>query len=257
MAPANETVIRAVGMALASLSAAFAMYMLAYGAGEDAHQRHGASGDLRPAARAGRRRSKALRRREGNAATAVDMAATGSVANSTAQAVVGARPIEIVAAQADRVWLKIDGGIHMATPGDERRRAWGRIGAIVARKGGWVLLDDKGGELLGVAKGANGASLFTRGRNLRIIRQGSECERGCRCRGWAGSGLFAPDFCTAQRLDGVSCFSRYPELDADRSRILWKACTRWSPRSLEPSSNQHATAWPSAAMPIWAASMAT
>src|SRR6202020_1159876 len=34
MAPAHETVIRAVGMALASLSAAFAMYMLAYGAGK-------------------------------------------------------------------------------------------------------------------------------------------------------------------------------------------------------------------------------
>ena len=34
MAPAHETVIRAVGMALASLSAAFAMYMLAYGGGK-------------------------------------------------------------------------------------------------------------------------------------------------------------------------------------------------------------------------------
>ena len=34
MAPAHETVIRAVGMTLASLSAAFAMYMLAYGAGK-------------------------------------------------------------------------------------------------------------------------------------------------------------------------------------------------------------------------------
>ena len=40
----------------------------------------------------------------------------------------------------------------------------GRIGAIVARNGGWVLLDDKGTELLAVAKGANGASLFTRKR---------------------------------------------------------------------------------------------
>ena len=34
MAPAHETVIRAVGMALASTSAAFAIYMLAYGAGK-------------------------------------------------------------------------------------------------------------------------------------------------------------------------------------------------------------------------------
>ena len=162
MAPANETVIRAVGMALASLSAAFAMYMLAYGAGKTRingmehlaifAQPRGPGGAVRGPTPP-----------EANGATAVDMAATGSVASSTAQAVVGARPIEIVAAQADRVWLKIDGGIHMATPGDDVA-GLGRIGAIVARKGGWVLLDDKGGELLSVAKGANGASLFTRGR---------------------------------------------------------------------------------------------
>ena len=37
--------------------------------------------------------------------------------------------------------------------------------AIVARNGGWAVLDDKGAELLGVAKGANGASLFTHRRN--------------------------------------------------------------------------------------------
>jgi hypothetical protein len=161
MTTANETVIRAVGMALASLSAAFAMYMLAYGAGKTRingmehlaifAQPRGPGGAVRGPTPP-----------EANAATAVDMAATGSVASSTAQ-VVGARPIEIVAAQADRVWLKIDGGIHMATPGDDVA-GLGRIGAIIARNGGWVLLDDKGGELLGVAKGANGASLFTRGR---------------------------------------------------------------------------------------------
>ena len=34
MAPAHETVIRAVGMALASLSMGFAMYMLVYGGGK-------------------------------------------------------------------------------------------------------------------------------------------------------------------------------------------------------------------------------
>jgi hypothetical protein len=85
------------------------------------------------------------------------MAATGSLAASPA------RPVEIVAAQADRVWLKIDGGIRMATPGDNVA-GLGRIGAIVARNGGWSLLDEKGAELLGVAKGANGASLFTRKR---------------------------------------------------------------------------------------------
>ena len=72
-----------------------------------------------------------------------------------------ARPVEIVAARADRVWLKIDGAIRAAAPGDSVAGV-GRIGAIVARDGGWVLLDDKGATLLTLARGANGASLFTR-----------------------------------------------------------------------------------------------
>ena len=93
----------------------------------------------------------------------VDMAATGSLAASAGKAPLNARPVEIIAAQADRVWLKIDGVIRTAAPGDSVA-GLGRIGAIVARNGGWVLLDDKGAELLAVAKGANGASLFTRRR---------------------------------------------------------------------------------------------
>ena len=158
MAPAHETVIRAVGMALASTSAAFAIYMLAYGAGKTRingmehlaifAQPRGPGGTVRdptpPSA---------------DASTPVDMAATGSLAASA----VGARPVEIVAAQADRVWLRIDGAIRTAEPGD-KVAGLGRIGAIVARNGGWVLLDDKGADLLAVAKGANGASLFTRKR---------------------------------------------------------------------------------------------
>jgi hypothetical protein len=162
MAPANETVIRAVGMALASLSAAFAMYMLAYGAGKTRingmehlaifAQPRGPGGAVRDPAPPNT-----------DTPTAVDMSATGSVASSTAQATVGVQPVEIVAAQADRVWLKINGGIHVATAGDDVA-GLGRIGAIVARNGGWVLLDDRGGELLGVTKGANGASLFSRNR---------------------------------------------------------------------------------------------
>ena len=91
------------------------------------------------------------------------MAATGSLAASAGKAAPEARPVEIVAAEADRVWLKIDGAIRTAAPGDTVA-GLGRIGAIVARNGGWVLLDDKGKELLAVAKGANGASLFTRKR---------------------------------------------------------------------------------------------
>ena len=85
MAPAHETVIRAVGMALASLSAAFAMYMLAYGAGKTRingmehlaifAQPRGPGGVVRgptpPSA---------------DVSTPVDMAATGSLAASAGQA---------------------------------------------------------------------------------------------------------------------------------------------------------------------------
>src|SRR5580693_8924884 len=78
MAPAHETVIRAVGMALASTSAAFAIYMLAYGAGKTRingmehlaifAQPRGPGGAVRGAPP------------PADAATAVDMAATGSLA---------------------------------------------------------------------------------------------------------------------------------------------------------------------------------
>jgi hypothetical protein len=162
MAPGHEIVIRAVGSALAGLSMAFAIYMLAYGGGKTRiygmehlaifAKPRGDGGVVRgpippPAGRAPQ----------------VDMAATGSLAVSAGKAASDARPVEIIAAQADRVWLKIDGAIRTAAPGDSVA-GLGRIGAIVARNGGWVLLDDKGAELLAVAKGANGASLFTRKR---------------------------------------------------------------------------------------------
>jgi hypothetical protein len=157
MAPGHEIVIRALGSALAGLSMAFAIYMLAYGGGKTRingmehlaifAQPRGPGGSVGgPAAPA-----------PGNASQ-VDMAATGSVAAAGAKA-----PIEIVAAQADRVWLKIDGAIRTAAPGDSVA-GLGRIGAIVGRDDGWALLDDKGAELLTVTKGANGASLFTRRR---------------------------------------------------------------------------------------------
>ena len=159
MAPAHETVIRAVGMALASLSAAFAMYMLAYGAGKTRingmehlaifAQPRGAEGGARgPAPSA-------------DGGPAVDMSATGSLADSASKAAPYPRPVEIIGADADRVWLRVDGAIRAAAPGDSVA-GLGRIGAIVARDGGWVLLDDKGAQLLTVAKGANGAALFTR-----------------------------------------------------------------------------------------------
>jgi hypothetical protein len=162
MAPAHETVIRAVGMALASLSMAFAMYMLAYGGGKTRingmdhlaifAQPRGPGNVVRdptpPSA---------------DASKPVDMEATGSLAASTSQAAPTSRPVAIVAADADRVWLKINGAILMAAPGDTVA-GLGRIGAIVARNDGWAVLDDKGAELLVLSKGANGASLFTRRR---------------------------------------------------------------------------------------------
>ena len=162
MAPAHETVIRAVGMALASLSMGFAMYMLAYGAGKTRingmehlaifAQPRGPGNVVRDPAP-----------QSADASKPVDMEATGSLAASTGQAAPTPRAVEVVAAQADRVWLKIGGAILMAAPGDTVA-GLGRIGAIVARNDGWVVLDDKGKELLRLTKGANGASLFTRRR---------------------------------------------------------------------------------------------
>jgi len=165
MAPGHEIAIRAVGTALAGMSIAFAVYMLAYGDGKTringlehlaifAQPRGGSGG-------AARAESPASQTSSGGAA--VDMATTGSVAASDAKAPPEKRPVEIVAARADRVWLRIDGAIRSAVPGDSVSGV-GRIGAIVARDGGWVLLDDKGAALLAVTKGANGAALFARKR---------------------------------------------------------------------------------------------
>ena len=121
MAPGHEIVIRALGSALAGLSMAFAIYMVAYGGGKTRingmehlaifAQPRGPGGSVGgPAAQPAEN------------APQVDMAATGSVAAAGAKA-----PSEIVAAQADRVWLKIDGAIRTAAPGDSVA-GLGRIG---------------------------------------------------------------------------------------------------------------------------------
>ncbi len=163
MASDQEIALRAVGTALAGLSIAFAAYMLANGGGktrvngmeylEIFAQPRGVA-VVAPAVRAPAPSPVA-------GAPAVDLATTGSLADSASKAGQDARPVEIVAARADRVWLKIDGAIRAAAPGDSVAGV-GRIGAIVARDGGWVLLDDKGATLLTLARGANGASLFAR-----------------------------------------------------------------------------------------------
>jgi hypothetical protein len=161
MAPGHEIVIRALGTALAGLSIAFAAYMMAYGEGKIRingmehlaifAQPRGPAGAVGPV--------QPLQ----DASPQVDMAATGSLAASAGEAAADARPVQIVAAQADRVWLRVDGAIRAAAPGDSVP-GLGRIGSIVARNGGWVLLDDKGAELLAVARSANGAALFARKR---------------------------------------------------------------------------------------------
>jgi len=159
MAPGHEVVIRALGSALAGLSMAFAIYMLAYGGGKTRiYGMEHLAIFAQPRGEEGVVRGPIPLPADG--VPAVDMAATGSLAPADAKAP-RARPPEIVAAQADRVWLKIDGAIRIAVPGDVIA-GLGRIGAIAPRAGGWVLLDDKGAELLSVTKGANGAALFTR-----------------------------------------------------------------------------------------------
>ena len=163
MAPGQEIAVRAVGTALAGLSVAFAVYMLAYGGGKtrvNGMEYLGIFAQPRgPDSRGACGRSSAPAARGQHAG--LDTATTGSLAASSGDAAQDARPVEIVAARADRVWLKIDGAIRAAAPGDNVAGV-GRIGAIVARDGGWVLLDDKGATLLSVAKDANGASLFAR-----------------------------------------------------------------------------------------------
>jgi hypothetical protein len=165
MAPGPEIAIRAVGTALAGMSIAFAVYMLAYGEGKTrvnglAHlaifaQPRGSAGALRPADRPAPPIA--------DSGAAVDMSTTGSFAASAGKAPPEAHPVEIVAARADRVWLRIGGALRSAVPGDSVA-GLGHIGAIVARDGGWVVLDDKGAPLLAVTRGANGAALFARDR---------------------------------------------------------------------------------------------
>jgi hypothetical protein len=126
MAPGQEIAIRALGTALAGLSLATAIHMLAYGGGKmrvnnaeylaifaEPRGRAGEASPVKPPAQ-----------------PVIDMATTGSLPAVAGKPALHSRPAEIVAARADR---------------------------IVARNGGWVLLDDNGATLLTVASSANGA----------------------------------------------------------------------------------------------------
>jgi hypothetical protein len=165
MPPGQEIAIRAVGTALAGVSIAFAVYMLAYGEGKTRinglehlaifAQPRGTTG--------GTHAPEGSTQVSTPGGAPVDLATTSSLSASASNPARAPRPAEIVAARADRVWLRIDGALRSAAPGDSVPGV-GRIGAIVARDGGWVLLDDKGAALLAVAKHANGVSLFARNR---------------------------------------------------------------------------------------------
>jgi len=148
-----DVALRAIGTALAGLSLAFAAYMVAYGGYQI--RINGMEYLMIFAQPRGPRAAPPL------VLPPLDMMETGSFkpAPSPPQP---PRPIEAIAARPGRVWLMIDGALRAASPGDDVPRL-GRIGGVVPRDGGWVVLDDKGVTLLTVAKRANGAVMFSRG----------------------------------------------------------------------------------------------
>ncbi len=155
-----DVALKAIGTSLASASIVFAGYMFAFGGGEVrvmgmdylalfAQPRGSATAVVVPAALL-----------PATAATAIDTSPTGSVADPQPNPLPPPRP-QIVAARPGRVWLSTEGKIVAAGPGEEVA-GLGRIGAIVRRDGGWVVLDDHGRTLTTLAGPANGAVLFSR-----------------------------------------------------------------------------------------------
>jgi hypothetical protein len=154
-----DIALRALGTALASVSIAFACYMLAYGGGKVRVL------GMDHLAIFAQPRGPALIASPPPAPSradeiTVDMEATGSVAELAPKTQSKERP-EIVAARSDRIWLRMDGKIVAVALGDEVP-GLGRIGAILRHGGGWTVLDDKGATLLTLAGPANGAALFSR-----------------------------------------------------------------------------------------------
>jgi hypothetical protein len=155
-----EIWIRAVGMALAGVSIAFAGYMLACGGGK---VRVNGIDHLaifaQPRGPVGSGDNRIARSPESNPLDAL----AGSIVDREANAESDLAQARIVAARPGRVWLMIGGAIRSAGPRDDVPGV-GRIGAIVKRDDGWAVVDDKGTTLLTVANGANGAELFSRNR---------------------------------------------------------------------------------------------
>jgi hypothetical protein len=110
MAPGQEIAIRALGTALAGLSLATAIHMLAY---SGAKRVNGAeyvaiSAELRG-------QTVETSPVKPPATPVIDIATTGSLP-AAGKPALHPRPAEIVAARADRVWLRIDGAIRAAAP---------------------------------------------------------------------------------------------------------------------------------------------
>jgi hypothetical protein len=153
---ATEVALRAIGTALAALSMGFAVYMFAY----SDHRPH-INGMEYLAIFAQPRGAPAAKAPEAPLVLPqVDMTATGSFA-AAPEPPPAPRPVEMIAARPDRVWLLVNGAIKTAAPGDDVATV-GHVAKIVERDGEWALLDDRGATLLKLRKRANGAAMFSR-----------------------------------------------------------------------------------------------
>jgi hypothetical protein len=111
MAPGQEIAIRAVGTALAGLSLATAIHMLAYGGAKRVNGAEYVA--ISPELRGQAVETSPVKP---PAPPVIDIAATGSLPAAAGKPALHPRPAEIVAARADRVWLRIDGAIRAAAP---------------------------------------------------------------------------------------------------------------------------------------------
>ena len=154
-----DIALRALGTALAGVSIAFAGYMLAYGGGKVRvlGMEHLAifaqpRGPAIIAASPPSRRRERNRRRHGG-----DRIGRRTRAESARQRP-GRRSSPRAAIGYGSGWTE------KSSPSRPARMfpGLGRIGAILRRDGGWMVLDDKGATLLTLAGPANGAALFSR-----------------------------------------------------------------------------------------------
>ncbi|MBV9289872.1 MAG: hypothetical protein JO288_19020 [Hyphomicrobiales bacterium] len=161
--PEQEAALRAIGAGLAALSVAFAGYMVAYGGGRiRVNGVEHLAIFAQPRGAPGATAKAPLPPSLADAKRTPDMTTTGSV-DPNEPLFASPRPVEIVAARADRIWVRIDGVIRAAVPGDDVPEI-GHIAAIVPRGDSWAVVGAKGETLLTVPNRANGVALFERDR---------------------------------------------------------------------------------------------